>query len=229
MKLKRVGAFAVVVGLGVSASAVAMAAIPDAGSGVITGCRTNNGALRLIDAEAGDSCRGPETEVSWNHTGPQGPQGLQGPAGDTGPAGPQGPAGDPGATGPQGPQGPAGDPGATGPQGPQGPQGLQGPAGPEGPAGPQGMDGVGGHEVVTQTLLTTVPTSQTFARVTATCPPGKKVIGGGFSNGAFSSNVISSEPNGTTGWQVVLYLSDETKAAMGSFSLTAKATCATVS
>ena len=47
----------------------------------------------------------------------QGPQGIQGPKGDTG------------ATGPQGPQGIQGPKGDTGPQGPKGDQGIQGPKG----------------------------------------------------------------------------------------------------
>ena len=54
---------------------------------------------------------------------PQGPQGTQGPKGDTGAQGPQGPKGN---TGAQGPQGPKGDTGAQGPQGPQGPAGPAG-------------------------------------------------------------------------------------------------------
>lgn len=49
-----------------------------------------------------------------------------------GPQGEQGPAGETGAIGPQGEQGPAGEPGATGPAGPPGPQGLQGENGPMG-------------------------------------------------------------------------------------------------
>lgn len=52
--------------------------------------------------------------------GPQGPQGIPGPAGAQGVAGVQGPAGAKGATGNTGPQGPRGATGATGPQGPAG-------------------------------------------------------------------------------------------------------------
>ena len=51
----------------------------------------------------------------------KGPQGIQGPKGDTGPQGIQGPKGD------TGPAGPKGETGSVGPQGPQGPQGIQGP------------------------------------------------------------------------------------------------------
>ena len=56
--------------------------------------------------------------------GLRGPQGIQGPKGDTG------------AQGKQGIQGPKGD---TGPQGPQGKQGIQGPQGPQGPKGADGL------------------------------------------------------------------------------------------
>lgn len=61
-----------------------------------------------------------ELDIVYINSGPQGPMGLQGPAGAAGPSGPQGPAG---ATGPQGPAGLAG---AQGPAGPQGPAGITG-------------------------------------------------------------------------------------------------------
>ena len=89
-------------------------------------------------------------------TGAIGPQGLQGPIGLTGATGPQGPQGpqgiqgpkgDTGAMGPQGiqgVQGPVGLTGATGPQGPQGLQGVQGPKGDTGATGPQGPQGLQG-------------------------------------------------------------------------------------
>jgi hypothetical protein len=79
-------------------------------------------------------------------TGPQGPAGATGPAGSTGatgPAGPQGPQGDTGPQGPQGDTGPQGPQGDTGPQGPQGDTGPQGPQGDTGPQGPQGERGFG--------------------------------------------------------------------------------------
>jgi hypothetical protein len=60
--------------------------------------------------------------------GPQGPQGLRGPAGsDSSMPGPEGPRGRPGR-----------DSSVPGPAGPAGPQGPQGPTGPQGPAGPRG-------------------------------------------------------------------------------------------
>jgi hypothetical protein len=63
----------------VCASAVAVAAIPDA-NGVIHGCRDKKtGALRVIDSEAGQSCTSREAALAWNQTGPAGPQGPPGP------------------------------------------------------------------------------------------------------------------------------------------------------
>jgi len=82
--------------------------------------------------------------------GPQGDQGIQGPAGADGAQGPQGdqgiqgPAGADGAQGPQGEQGIQGPAGADGAQGPQGDQGIQGPAGADGAQGPQGEQGIQG-------------------------------------------------------------------------------------
>src|SRR4051794_40273896 len=63
---------------------VALAAIPGAG-GVITGCFTKtNGALRVIDTAAGQTCTTKEVQLTWSQIGPQGPKG------DTGAQGSQG-------------------------------------------------------------------------------------------------------------------------------------------
>lgn len=81
-----------------------------------------------------------------------GPQGEQGPKGDTGEQGPKGdtgatgPKGDTGATGAQGPKGEKGDTGATGAQGPQGEQGIQGVQGIQGPKGDTGETGSTGPQ-----------------------------------------------------------------------------------
>ena len=81
-----------------------------------------------------------------------GPQGEQGPKGDTGEQGPKGetgaigPKGDTGATGTQGPKGEKGDTGATGAQGPQGEQGVQGIQGIQGPKGDAGETGSAGPQ-----------------------------------------------------------------------------------
>jgi hypothetical protein len=89
----------------VLASGIAYAAIP-AANGTITGCYKANGSLRVVDAEAMQTCTSTEQQLVWNQTGPQGVQGIQGPDGQTGPQGPPGP---PGPPGPQGPSGALGD------------------------------------------------------------------------------------------------------------------------
>jgi hypothetical protein len=136
-----------VVTMGVAGS-VAVASIPDEGTGVFHGCVNNaTGVMRVVDpSKTGTlgSCITKagvlqETAITWNQTGPPGPQGLQGLKGDPGASGA------PGATGAQGSQGVTGDkgdPGAPGTVGPAGPTGAAGPQGPAGPstAGPSGLD-----------------------------------------------------------------------------------------
>ena len=87
--------------------------------------------------------------------GDTGPQGIQGPKGETGAVGPQGAKGDTGAqglkgdtgaVGPTGPQGLKGDKGDTGPAGPQGERGLQGLTGEQGPKGDKGDTGPTGPQ-----------------------------------------------------------------------------------
>lgn len=57
---------------------VAFAAIPDSDDGEIHGCyANNNGALRVIDAQAGQTCNtSRETALTWNQRGPQGVPGT---------------------------------------------------------------------------------------------------------------------------------------------------------
>ena len=88
--LNRLLTSCLVVGLGMWASS-ASAAIPDA-SGVFHGCyNLLTGSTRLID---GTSCSLLERHVTWQQTGPIGPQGVPGPQGPQGSQGPQGPSGD---------------------------------------------------------------------------------------------------------------------------------------
>jgi type VI secretion system secreted protein Hcp len=74
-------------------TAVAIASIPSSSDGVIyacystTGTGTSAGALRVIDADANQTCSTGEATLTWNQTGPTGPVGPQGdpgPSGDTG-------------------------------------------------------------------------------------------------------------------------------------------------
>jgi hypothetical protein len=92
----RLAILGLAVGL-VLASGVAYATIPD-GSGVIHGCYSKSGgSLRVIDVSV-TNCKGGETSLDWNNTGPQGPQGPQGQQGLQGPQGIQGPQGPAGPT-----------------------------------------------------------------------------------------------------------------------------------
>jgi type VI secretion system secreted protein Hcp len=79
----------VVLGAG---TAVAIAAIPSSSDGVIHGCyRTTStatgqtvGALRVVDADAAQTCAAGEATLTWNQQGPAGPPGDPGPPGDSG-------------------------------------------------------------------------------------------------------------------------------------------------
>jgi alpha-tubulin suppressor-like RCC1 family protein len=98
-----------VVGALAGGAAVAVAAIPDTTTGVITSClKVKDGSVRIIDAQAGKRCSSGETLLTWNQRGQQGAQGVSGVPGAPGPAGPQGL---PGVTGAQGPTGAQGTPG----------------------------------------------------------------------------------------------------------------------
>jgi hypothetical protein len=73
----RVGLTALVtIVVGLAAGSIAYATIPDS-SGVIHGCYTNTGALRVIDTDAGATCRANETALEWNQTGPPGLSGYE--------------------------------------------------------------------------------------------------------------------------------------------------------
>jgi hypothetical protein len=62
-------------------AAVAGAAIPDSDDGRIHGCyQKNQGQLRVIDAQAGQTCRPSEKSLAWNEQGVQGETGPRGPS-----------------------------------------------------------------------------------------------------------------------------------------------------
>jgi hypothetical protein len=85
--------------LAVAGVGVASGSIPSSSDGVIHGCYqkpgllANPGAVRVIDEEAGDTCRNDETAFQWNSKGVKGDTGPEGPRGKTGPEGPAGPQG----------------------------------------------------------------------------------------------------------------------------------------
>jgi type VI secretion system secreted protein Hcp len=69
-------------------TAVAIASIPSSSDGVIHACYTttgtSSGVLRVIDADANQTCSTDEATLTWNQTGPPGPQGDPGLPGDSG-------------------------------------------------------------------------------------------------------------------------------------------------
>jgi Collagen triple helix repeat (20 copies) len=146
------------------------ASIPGTG-GLITACYSQaTGSMRVINAQSGARCASNEKKLTWNQTGPAGPQGLPGFDGSNGKTvlnGSGAPAGSLGRNGDfyldttsevlYGPKtagawpatgvslvGPRGATGATGPAGPAGDAGPAGPAGDAGPAGPAGDAGPAG-------------------------------------------------------------------------------------
>jgi hypothetical protein len=96
---KRIGpirlAVALAAVLAVSAGiGVASGAIPSS-DGTISACHAKLAGvryLRLIDTQAGETCKGSETKLTWNQKGPKGDPGPQGPQGDKGDPGPPGEA-----------------------------------------------------------------------------------------------------------------------------------------
>lgn len=71
---------------GMWAVGVVTATVPDA-AGVIHACfEPGKSALRVIDTEAGETCRPQEMALSRNQAGPQGPPGPAGPEGPRGPS-----------------------------------------------------------------------------------------------------------------------------------------------
>ena len=115
------------------------------------------------------SCAAGFKVISWNSTGPQGPQGLKG------------------GIGPKGPQGLKGSIGLKGPQGNVGPAGPQGNVG---STGPQGQSGVASVQYISASA--TVPTGQILTK-TVYCPSGTMATGGGVQSGDISSGLVYIE------------------------------------
>jgi hypothetical protein len=152
----------------------ALATIPD--NGAIQACYAKgDGGLRVIDA-ATARCGNRENALAWNTTPPQG------------------------ATGEAGPQGPKGDQGIQGSQGPKGLDGVAGPTGPAGPRGTQGPAGDPGYVIAGPGAWTDLPPLGAVV-VTASCPPGKRVISGGYY--LQNAKVETARPTADlTGWEL---------------------------
>jgi hypothetical protein len=112
-----------------------------------------------------------------------------------------------------------------------GPQGPPGPAGPQG--GPQGIPGISGLQYITGPFVHIGKSSTDTA--TASCPAGKKVIGGGYTttvpNPSSASpsalQIFSSGPSGTSAWSVSATNTSSGAGNLG-LRLTAYAICAVV-
>jgi hypothetical protein len=112
----------------------------------------------------------------------------------------------------------------------RGPQGPPGASGPQGPNGVPGSPGVSGLQQVFKSSAVDTSTSKL---ATATCPPGKRAIGGGATHSNASPNLIvidqiqPSDENTVPG--TVTVSAYETGSATPSWSVTAFAVCANVS
>ena len=114
------------------------------------------------------------------------------------------------------PPGPTGERGAPGPQGPPGSKGDSGPIGPP---------GISAREVVT---VQTAENSSSSKEAVATCPSGKKAIGGGAQVNVFAVGgpyLIASRPEGDNGW---FGRSNETTVYVASWFLWVYVVCASV-
>jgi hypothetical protein len=139
--------------------------------------------------------------------------------GPTGPIGPNGSTGLNGAIGPIGPDGPPGKQGDIGPRGPTGPPGPTGPTGPQGPAGPSSPN--------KPIIVVTTPSpndSIPIKDVTAVCPTGSVLTGGGYHYEPASPFIVpvASEPSGN-GWRVSTSVSNN--GVVGFYQLTVFALC----
>ena len=182
--------------------------------GLVIGLLVSAGAAEAVDRYIITSTHQIKPSVLTQLKGARGPKGAQGPQGPTGIAGP---------SGPRGTAGPKGDPGATGPQGPAGRQGA---------SGAQGPPGMSGYQQVTATDQV-YPTTSAAAQydVTAWCPSGTVVLGGGWqaaqtTPGIASPNVYRDAPSGTSGWEVSGYAAGPTG---DTYTVTVYVDCAPVS
>jgi hypothetical protein len=109
-----------------------------------------------------------------------------------------------GAAGPKGDKGDRGDKGSKGDRGARGDKGDKGDKGDPGLPGAPGTSGYSIGRAVSGPLA-----KNAFTSVTAMCPSGKVVGGGGDVNGVYpdghSASIITSEPNSfDTGWTVTM-------------------------
>src|SRR5262245_38651040 len=76
MMRKKAYVFVVAGALLALAAGVSYGAIPSS-NGVISACKAKDGAIKLIDKEAGQNCPGSQQLVEWNKQGPAGLGGIE--------------------------------------------------------------------------------------------------------------------------------------------------------
>ncbi len=105
-------------------------------------------------------------------------------------------------------------------------EGVQGVPGPQGPAGPAGS-GMSGYEIIWQQVSGSVPAGDTLIGI-ASCPTGKKVLGGGFvlegSPLGYVPAIMGSYPMSDTTWRINM---KNTTAAATNLAYYVFVTCAT--
>lgn len=104
------------------------------------------------------------------------------------------------------------------------PAGPKGDTGQQGPKGAAGAPGISGYQIVVGPPTTVAPGASGVAL--ATCPAGKKALGGGGGRGAgWKFSVADSEPsNFPAGWMVSAWNNDNSSADLSAFAI-----CANVS
>ena len=100
------------------------------------------------------------------------------------------------------------------------------PVGPVGPQGPAGLPGVAARE---QVSIETPLSSTSPKNITATCPAGKKALGGGIELGGAGRNRVTpteNKPAGDSAWEGEAF---EAVATNATWKLVVHVICATVS
>jgi len=109
------------------------------------------------------------------------------------------------------------------PKGARGPAGPAGAAGPAGPAGPAGAAGVSGLQVVNGGTASGTGNHTS----TATCPTGKKAIGGGWTTDSVSFTLSIVDANVTSDGNSFTVIT-QYGSTTDSWTLTAQVVCATI-
>jgi hypothetical protein len=133
-----------------------------------------------------------------------------------------------------GPRGAPGVQGLPGLPGPPGPAGAQGPAGERGAPGSNGVPGLSGYGVYSSTHTDVFHTRQKFG-MTAECPLGRSVLGGGVKAAAFGAlHILDSAPvpGDQAGlpdrWSAIVRLNTEVPDVTQEVTWTVYAICAVV-